>query len=94
MACCCRGNSVPAALAPVVGLLTAGINSQALYNSGVTSDIKLPAIANVSVFHRLNDRWDLMGDVQWTGWSSIKELKFTRTNGAVLSIPPDPRSRD
>ncbi len=81
--------NVPAALAPVVGLLTAGINSQALYNGGITSDIKLPAIANVSVFHRLNDRWDLMADVQWTGWSSISELKFTRTNGNVLSNTPE-----
>ena len=81
--------TVPAALAPVVGLLTAGINAQALYNSGVTSDIKLPAIANVSIFHRLNDRWDVMADVQWTGWSSISELKFDRTNGTTLSTTPE-----
>ena len=25
-----------------------------------------------------NDQWDLMADVQWTGWSSIPELTFTR----------------
>ncbi|MEO8484981.1 MAG: outer membrane protein transport protein [Betaproteobacteria bacterium] len=81
--------TVPPALAPVVGLLTGAINSTALYNSGITSDIKLPQIFNVSVFHRLNDRWDVMADAQWTGWSSIKELKFVRTNGVVLQNTPE-----
>jgi long-chain fatty acid transport protein len=26
--------------------------------------------------------------VQWTGWSSIPELRFTRTNGATLEAVP------
>jgi long-chain fatty acid transport protein len=81
--------TVPPALAPVVGLLTGAINSTALYNSGVTSDIKLPAIFNASIFSQINDRWDVMADVQWTGWSSIKELKFVRTTGTVLQSTPE-----
>jgi long-chain fatty acid transport protein len=79
---------VPPALAGVVGQLANGVNTQFLYNSGITSDIKLPAIFNASIFHQLNDRWDLMADVQWTGWSSIKELKFTRTQASALCPEP------
>jgi long-chain fatty acid transport protein len=80
----------PPALQPTLDLLSAGVNSQRLYNGGVTSDITLPAIVNVSVFHQLNDRWDLMADVQWTGWSSIKELNFVRTDGTgSLSNTPE-----
>lgn len=81
--------TVPPALAPVVGALTTAINTTALYNSDIDVDIKLPAIVNASIFHRLNDRWDLMADVQWTGWSSIKELKFVRTNGVTLQNTPE-----
>jgi len=76
-------------LQPAVDAITAGLNSTALYNSGVTADVKLPAIANVSLFYQLNDRWDVMADAQWTGWSSIKELKFVRSNGNVLGSTPE-----
>ncbi|MCC6380062.1 MAG: outer membrane protein transport protein, partial [Burkholderiales bacterium] len=63
--------TVPPPLEPVVGALTGAINSTVLYNSGVTAEIELPDIFNASIFSRLNDRWDVMADVQWTGWSSI-----------------------
>jgi long-chain fatty acid transport protein len=76
------------ALAPplgsVVDQLAAGLNSQLLYNSGISSQIKLPEIVNVSYFGKLNEQWELMADVQYTGWSSIQQLTFTRTNGSPL----------
>ena len=82
--------TVPPALAPVVGVLTGAINSTRLYNGGVTADVKLPAIVNVSFFSTINPRWDVMADVQWTGWSSIKDLTFVRTDGTgVLSSTPE-----
>lgn len=71
-------------LAGIVGQLAAGVNSQLLYDSQVSSRIKLPEIVNVSYFGRLNTRWDLMADVQYTGWSSIQQLAFTRSNGSPL----------
>jgi long-chain fatty acid transport protein len=80
---------LPPSLAPTVGLLAAGVNTKLLYNGGVTSDIKLPEIVNVSYFGKLDDRWDLMADVQYTGWSTIQELKFTRTDGTVLTTTPE-----
>jgi long-chain fatty acid transport protein len=80
--------TLPPALAGVVASLAAGVNAQ-LANSGITAAIELPSITNVSFFSRLNDRWDLMGDVQFTEWSTIEQLKFVRTTGAVLNNTPE-----
>ena len=71
-------------LAAVVGQLAAGVNSHALYDSGAASRIKLPEIVNLSYFGRLSERWDLMADLQYTGWSSIQQLTFTRSDGSPL----------
>jgi long-chain fatty acid transport protein len=75
--------ALPPALAPVVGALATAVNSQ-LSNSGVTSKIKLPEIVNVSYFGSINPQWDVMADLQYTGWSSIQELNFVRTDGTPL----------
>jgi long-chain fatty acid transport protein len=80
--------ALPPALAPVVGSLATAVNG-VLANGGVTADIELPSITNASFFSRLNDRWDLMGDIQFTQWSTIPVLKFVRTTGAVLSSTPE-----
>ena len=48
----------------------------------------MPDKANFSYFRTLNDRWDIMADVQWTGWSSLPELKFVRSSGTVLQSTP------
>jgi len=76
------------ALAPplgtILGQLSGGINSQLLYDSAISSQIKLPEIINVSYFGRLNEQWDLMADVQYTGWGSIQQLSFTRSDGSPL----------
>lgn len=80
--------AVPAAVAPVVGLLASGVNS-ALANGGVTAAVELPDLANLSLFHRLNERWDLMADLQYTRWSVFKELRFVRTTGMLLANTPE-----
>jgi long-chain fatty acid transport protein len=76
--------SLPAGLPDSVSQLAAGVNSQLLYNSGISSRIKLPEIINVSYFGRLNSQWDLMADLQYTGWGSIQQLTFTRGDGSPL----------
>ncbi len=81
--------SVAPPLAGVVGQLTQQINAQALYNGGITADLKVPATANVSIFQSLNDRWDWMADLQWTGWSTLQNLTFVRTTGTVLQSTPE-----
>jgi long-chain fatty acid transport protein len=80
--------TLPAPIAPVVGLLAGNVNG-ALANGGVHASVKLPDIANVSVFHRLNERVDLMADLQYTRWSVFKELTFVRSTGQLLSTTPE-----
>ena len=71
----------PPQLAGTIAALAAGVNQKALYNGAISSDIKVPGIANVSWFGRVSDRWDVMADAQWTHWSTIQYLTFTRTDG-------------
>jgi long-chain fatty acid transport protein len=80
--------ALPPQLAPVVGGLATNVNA-ALANGGVRADIKLPDIANLSIFHQLNERWDVMADVQFTRWSVFKQLEFIRTTGEVLANTPE-----
>jgi long-chain fatty acid transport protein len=72
----------PPQLAGTIAALSAGVNSQALYGRGVNADITIPQIANFSMLYRINPQWEVMADAQYTGWSSIPELKF------VTSAPP------
>lgn len=80
---------VPAPLAATLAALAAGVNAAALFDSGITSDVKLPAILNLSYFTTLNDRWDILADAQWTQWSTIQTLSFVRGNGAPLQSTPE-----
>jgi long-chain fatty acid transport protein len=78
----------PPQLAGTIAALSAAVNSRAAYNRSVTSDITLPQIANFSVLWRINPQWEVMADVQYTGWSSISELKFVPTDGSTLPAVP------
>lgn len=80
--------AVAGPLGPTVAALAAGVNAQALTDTGVTADVKLPPIANLSYAGSVG-AWDLMADLQWTGWSTIQALTFVRTNGSVLQSTPE-----
>ncbi|WP_298014732.1 porin [uncultured Castellaniella sp.] len=54
--------------------------------------VELPDSAIFSVVHQLNDRWTLLGDVAWTGWSSIPELKIQ--NAGIPDSRLDLRFKD
>ena len=91
--------AAPSPIVPVLQLLAAGVNSSICTGSpvgapgctstGISADIKLPDIANLSIFHRVNDQWDVMGDVQFTRWSVFRQLEFVRSNGTVLANTPE-----
>lgn len=44
-------------------------------------DVELPDTFIASVAHKLDDRWELLGDLSWTGWSSIKQVDIVRSSG-------------
>lgn len=60
-------------------------------NTDVTAKVDLPENFSVSAFSRLNDTWDLMGDVTWTRWSQLEELRIVRDNGtnSTLTVTPE-----
>ncbi len=78
----------PPQLAGTVALLSAGVNSQALYGRSVSSDITIPQIANFSMLYRINSKWEVMADAQYTGWSSIPELRFNASSPPALPAVP------
>jgi long-chain fatty acid transport protein len=83
---------VDPALAATVAGLAAAVNTNPLFNlydSDVTAKVKLPPIANLSYFHAIDSRWDVMADAQWTGWSTIKDLTFVRSDGRMLQSTPE-----
>ncbi len=45
------------------------------------ASLELPDTAIVSLTHKLNDKWELLGDVSWTGWSSIPKVVITNALG-------------
>ena len=58
-------------------------------NTGVKADVSLPENFSVSAFSRLNDTWDLMGDVTWTRWSRLKELRIDFANASPDAVTPE-----
>lgn len=81
--------ALPAGAPAVTAVLANGINTMRLFDSRITSKVKIPAIVNLSYFVQPDDRWDLMVDAQWTQWSTIRDLVFVRANGVVLQSTPE-----
>ncbi|MGB0128013.1 MAG: outer membrane protein transport protein [Rhodocyclaceae bacterium] len=50
--------------------------------SDVKADIEFPDTVVLSATQDLSDRWQLLGDLSWTGWSSIPKVDIYRTSGA------------
>ncbi len=73
--------ALPAAFAP-------SMMAQALFaNQGVNGKITLPATASLSLYHKLNDKLALMGDVTWTGWSSFDKLVLNFEGAGIGGAP-------
>jgi long-chain fatty acid transport protein len=81
--------ALPASLAPIASALSNALNSTRLANSDVNVALKVPDTANVSIFRQIDSKWDVMGDVQYTGWSSVQNLTVVRSTGVVLLDTPE-----
>ena len=55
-------------------------------NTNVKAGLTLPENFSVSAFSRLNDQWDLLGDVTWTRWSRFKELRIDFANAVPDAV--------
>lgn len=52
-------------------------------SSNVKASLEVPDTFILSGTHQLNDRWEMLGDVSWTGWSSIPKVDIIRTSGVA-----------
>lgn len=68
--------SVTGPLAPTVTALANGVKAAALYDTAIRADVEMPPIAYLSYVGGLGSRWEVMADLQWTGWSTIETLRF------------------
>jgi long-chain fatty acid transport protein len=51
-------------------------------HAGFTS----PPTATASFYHEFDDKWAVVGDVQWTGWSRFKDLNvYYDANGSLVT---------
>ncbi len=65
--------------------LAAGL-SPALASGSGGADVKLPDTLILSAAHRLDNRWELLGDLSWTGWSKIDRIDIVRSSGALSGV--------
>ncbi len=70
------GRFVGFQLTPLAGAI-------ALFGDRAQGFLKLPDRVNLSVRHALNPQWDLLGTVEWQGWSRIGT---SRINAPVLAV--------
>lgn len=63
----------------------AGANA-ALTTGKAEASVELPDTLILSAVHRLDNRWELLGDLSWTGWSTIKEVDIVRSSGPLAGV--------
>ncbi len=62
---------------------TATFSANPAGNSNVAADLKVPDSFSFSLFHVLDPKWELMGDITRTGWGSLQQLRVLRTSGPL-----------
>ncbi|MGA8147715.1 MAG: outer membrane protein transport protein [Gallionellaceae bacterium] len=56
--------------------------SPQLANGSVSVPLTMPDTFSLSGFHQVDDKWDVMADATWTGWSVLQQLQINRSTGA------------
>lgn len=69
---------------PANAALIAGILS--LTDTDATADITLPDSLSVGFNHDVNSKWTVNGDITWTNWSVLDELRIEFDSGAADSV--------
>ncbi len=55
-----------------------------LMNADIKARLKTPDSASLALHHQLDDKWELLADLTWTGWSSIKQIRVSGGTAPVL----------
>jgi long-chain fatty acid transport protein len=51
--------------------------------SKAEAEVELPDTLVFSVAQQLNERWEMLGDLSWTGWSNVDNVDIVRTSGVA-----------
>jgi long-chain fatty acid transport protein len=54
--------------------------SGAFQATKVNSDLDMPSMASVGVYHELDSRWAVMADAKWTNWQTLNSLQVNFAN--------------
>lgn len=75
---------------------TGDLDVNGVKNNNAKANIKLPDTAILSVTQKLSDKWEMLGDVSWTGWSSIPKVDIMNatTGSATPSQTLDTKFND
>ena len=65
---------------------TVTFGTAAAGNGNVRADLEVPDSFSLSIFQTMGN-WELMGDLTWTGWSSLQQLQVIRTTTATTVGP-------
>ena len=65
---------------------TGDIEANGVKTNDAKADIEVPDMAIMSVTQKLSDKWEMLGDVSWTGWSSIPKVDIM--NASTGSATP------
>lgn len=69
-------------------------NLSGALNAPASAEVELPDTFLLSVFHVLDDRWELMGDLSRTGWSNIQKLDIVNKSTGTVADTLTLRWRD
>lgn len=59
-----------------------GTRSVGASSRSATADLKLPDTFILSVWQQVSDRWEAMGDLSYTNWSTVDKLKINYSGGS------------
>lgn len=67
-------------------LKSSGTAAASIGNSPASARVDLPDTFILSVAQTLSDRWEMLGDISWTGWSSIQNVDIMRYSSGTGSL--------
>lgn len=59
---------------------------QGVLNRNIKAELETPDNLSLALHQRLSDRWDLLADVSWTYWNSIKTITATSAGAPVAAL--------
>ena len=57
-----------------------------LVKTNTRAELDMPATATLSAYHKLTEKWAIMGTITWTDWSSFNELRIKFDSGAADNV--------